>query len=200
MSIQMTLVFVTLIGQMVVLLLLVLPLPHVVRTKIVDLTWVLQKSQNFKVGVAFSIILLGLQFLDCVARLKRIEGYADAPFYLNSLGGTDQHARSVSLTHEQLATKFYSQRNLYLSGAVLYLMLAIGTVITIVRKLVHKEAEYRKLTSAGKFGSDDEEVEKYKQLIKLKEIDIQTFKKQLGGLQSAYNDLTPSEGTSKKDT
>ncbi|ABN66277.2 ER 25 kDa transmembrane protein [Scheffersomyces stipitis CBS 6054] len=196
MSIQMSLVFATLIGQMVVLLLLVLPLPHPIRAKIVDITWVLQKSQNFKVGVAFSIILLVLQFLDCVNRLKRISGYSD-PFFVSS---NDHRNPTQQLTYDQLATKFYSQRNLYLSGAVLYLMLAIGIVITIVRKLVKKESEYRSLLAGKKtkYESEDGEVEKYKQLISLKEQDIQAFKKQLRGLQTAYDTLSPEEQKSSK--
>ena len=60
----MSLVFCTLIGQMITLLVLVLPLPYVVRQKIVDLTFALQKNQNFRVGIVFSIILMSLQLLD----------------------------------------------------------------------------------------------------------------------------------------
>ena len=90
-------------------------------TKIVDLTFVLQKSQNFRVGIVFSIILMSLQLLDCIQRLNK---YADAE--------TNPHFPGID--YDRLASKFYSQRNLYLSGAVLYLQVAIGTVVTIVRK------------------------------------------------------------------
>lgn len=103
-----------------------------------------------------------------------------------------------TLTHEQLATKFYSQRNLYLTGAVLYLMLAIRTVTTIVEKLVKKEGEYRELV-AKKAGGDSGEVDKYTELIKIRERDVQGLKKQIEGLQRAYDGLTKSEERKKDD-
>ena len=73
-------------------------------------------------------------------------------------------------------------------------------VITIVRKLVKKESEYRSLLAGKKtkYESEDGEVEKYKQLISLKEQDIQAFKKQLRGLQTAYDTLSPEEQKSSK--
>lgn len=186
MSLQMSLVFCTLIGQMITLLVLVLPLPYVVRQKIVDLTFVLQKSQNFRVGIVFSIILMSLQLLDCIQRLNK---YADAE--------TNPHFPGID--YDRLASKFYSQRNLYLSGAVLYLQVAIGTVVTIVRKMVLKEKLYREANI--KPATDDEatEIEKLKHLIELKQQDIDTFKKQVQGLQKAYNTLTPEEEKNKNE-
>lgn len=186
MSLQMSLVFCTLIGQMITLLVLVLPLPYVVRQKIVDLTFVLQKSQNFRVGIVFSIILMSLQLLDCIQRLNK---YADAE--------TNPHFPGID--YDRLASKFYSQRNLYLSGAVLYLQVAIGTVVTIVRKMVLKEKLYRETNI--KPATDDEatEIEKLKHLIELKQQDIDTFKKQVQGLQKAYNSLTPEEKKNKNE-
>lgn len=76
---------------------------------------------------------------------------------------------------EQLASKFYSQRNLYISGAVLYLELAIYTVSTIVRKLVAKQDRLQSL-SVGEFADESEEIEKYKQLIKQKDQEIEKLK------------------------
>ncbi|KAK6463854.1 ER 25 kDa transmembrane protein [Scheffersomyces coipomensis] len=192
MSIQLSLVFGAMVIQMITLLVLLLPLPYPVRAKIIDFTFVLQKSQNFKVGVIFAVLLLILQFLDCVNRLKKIGDYSGSPYFTTGVATETNR----TLSYDQLATKFYSQRNLYLSGAVLYLMVAIGTVITIVRKLVKKETEYRTLLSSE---DNEGEVEKYKQLIKLKEKDIATFKKQLSGLQTAYNDLTPTGGVKKDE-
>lgn len=190
----MSLIFSTLIMQMVTLVVLLLPFPYVVRSKIVHLTEVLQKSKNFTVGVVFSIILLGLQFMDCLQRLKRFSGPVDNPYFANSFGNMTK----PSLTHEQMATKFYSQRNLYLTGAVLYLMLAIGTVTSIVRKLVKKEGEFRDLV-AKRAGGDGDEVEKYKKLIQTRETDLKTLKKQVEGLQRQYDGLTKSEIGNKDD-
>lgn len=184
----MTLIFGALMGQMVVLSLLLLPLPFKFRRKILDVATLLEQSTNFKVGLVFSTALLGLSFFDCVNRLSRFSSFSNQPYF------TTLNLQSGALTHDQLATKFYTQRNLYLNGAVLYLELSIYTIVGVLRKLVKKEAEFRALTSINKgdFASESEEIEKYKDLIKQKEIDISTLKKQILGLQKAFDELTPS--------
>lgn len=196
MSLQMSLVFCTMVGQMAILFILVLPLPHVIRQKIVDITFTIQKSQNFKVLVVFSFALMALQFMDCIKRLHRYSGYSDNPYFEGSVGSMVHHvAQPISLNYDQLASKFYAQRNLYLSGAILYLQMAIATVVTIVRKMVVKEAEYRKLISGASRGTtkeEDEEITRLKHAIELKQLDIDTLKKQIKGLQSAYDSLTPA--------
>lgn len=181
-------------GQMVVLSLLLLPMPFKFRRKLLDVATLLEQSTNFKVGFVFTTALLGLSFFDCVNRLSRFSSYSNQPYF------TTLNFQSGALTHDQLATKFYTQRNLYLNGAVLYLELSIYTIVGVLRKLVKKETEFRALTSIkkGDFASESEEIEKYKDLIKQKEIDISTLKKQILGLQKAFDELTPSTPTIDK--
>ncbi|CAI5759630.1 unnamed protein product [Candida verbasci] len=179
----MSFVFVTMVVQMVFLFLLVVPLPFVIRSQIVELTFKLQKSQNFKVFLTFALVLMGLQFFDCLQKLDKYKHTTSNPLY----PGTN---------YDQLASKFYAQRNLYLSGAILYLQMSISTVITIVRKLVLKEREIRNF---GKNVDISEEIVKLKQLIELKQKDIDTMKKQIGGIQTAYNQLNIDERTNKHD-
>ncbi|RLV90340.1 Endoplasmic reticulum transmembrane protein 2 [Spathaspora sp. JA1] len=179
--------------QMVVLLILVLPLPQVIRQKIVNFSIICQNSSNFRVGVIFSLMLMTLQFFDCLKRLQRYSGAIDNPYFENS---TRHHHYEQPLNYDQLASKFYAQRNLYLSGAILYLMMAIATVMTIVKKMVSKEAEYRELTAkvndtSLKSKEEQEKIEELQQLIDKKQLDIDTFKKQISGLQAAYNELSP---------
>ncbi|CAH6723138.1 endoplasmic reticulum transmembrane protein 1 [[Candida] jaroonii] len=193
MSIQMNLVFITLCVEMATLFMMVLPLPHILRRKFIHLIEILQKSQNFKVGLIFFTIILGLQFMDCVNRLNRLD-YLRTPYFTMS-----NMSSNTMLTNDQLASKFYSQRNLYLSGAVLYLELAIYTVITHLKKLVAKEDKLRSLNVKQTFASEDEEVAKYKQLIEAKEKDISVMKKQIEGIQRSYDELNPSSGISKSD-
>lgn len=195
----MSLVFATLMFEMVSLLLMVLPLPHPVRVKMVDLATILQNLKNFQIGLWFTVILLGMQFVDCIQRLQRFGHLGNPYFALNS-----NSSQFGSVTYDQLALKFYSQRNLYITGAVLYLMLAIFTVNTILKKLVLKETEYRKLAADEKsdVSSDDkesDEIAKYKKLIEQKEVDIATLKKQVNGLQKSYDDLNPSQDVKKDD-
>lgn len=203
MSIQMSLVFGALILEMVTLLLMVLPLPYPVRVKIMDIATLLRKLKNFKIGFWFTVILLSMQFADCIQRLQRFGTLGNPYFALSS-----QNKQFGTMSYDQLASKFYSQRNLYITGAVLYLMLAIYTVSTILKKLVSKEAEFRQLSAnekegaskiAGEEGEESSEVAKYKKLIEQKELDIATLKKQVGGLQKSYDDLNPSQVIDKDE-
>lgn len=101
---------------------------------------------------------------------------------------------------DQLASKFYAQRNLYITGAVLYLSMAINTVVSILEKLVRKESSFRELSkSTNSTDIDDEEIRSLRDQILKRNVDIATLKKQLKGLQTAYDGLNKSEMNAKDD-
>ncbi|CCG23877.1 membrane-localized protein [Candida orthopsilosis Co 90-125] len=194
MSLQMLLVFSTMIFQMITLLLFVLPLPLMVRSQIVSIYIKITTAQNFRIFLGFSITLMSLQFYDCLQRLEKYHKVKE------------NDVLQGFVNYDKLASKFYSQRNLYLSGAILYLLMGIYTVASIVKKLVLKEKLYRQLIAerdesrtGGGEKSDGEEVVKVKHLIELKQKDIDALKKQLNGLQTAYDGLNKGEERSKDD-
>lgn len=191
----MSLVFGLLIFEMGYLLLLMVPLPFPVRQRLVNGSVKLNQSRNFKSGWAFTTVMLGLQFIDCVQKLQRY----------HSVDGSFQVRDAGPARYDQLASKFYSQRNLYITGAVLYLEISIVTVVTILKKLVQKEELYRAATTAETGLSDKhtddnkEEAAKLRELIKQKENDIAVFRKQLDGAQKQYDSLNVSETIGKSD-
>ncbi|KNE00793.2 hypothetical protein QG37_02325 [Candidozyma auris] len=195
MSLQMSIVFGILVFEMSYLLLLMVPLPFAIRQKLVNGSVKLNQSRNFKSAWAFTTFVLGLQFVDCLQKLQKYsnsESFASA----SQFGGA---------RYDQLASKFYSQRNLYITGAVLYLEVSIVTVVTILKKLVLKEESYRAATNtqtssiAGHTDSQKEEAAELRKLIKQKETDIAVLKKQLEGAQKQYDSLNESEVRSKAD-
>lgn len=190
----MSLVFGILVGEMSFLLLLLLPLPFPVRSKINSATTAITRTSNFKVGLIFTTFVLGLQFVDCVNKLQR---YSMAGPYFTSFS----QAANSNMLYDQLASKFYAQRNLYISGAVLYLEASIYTVITIMRKMVKKETEYRAVTNIRKdeFDSPESKAEEFRNLIKQKDIDIAALKKQLNGAQKQYDSLNEEVPKGKDD-
>ncbi|CCE89068.1 Piso0_001866 [Millerozyma farinosa CBS 7064] len=194
MSIQMSLIFGTLLLQMTALLVILLPLPLKARKAIVNMAESLKSSKNFNIGLWFSLILLGLQFADCFNRLQRFSHIGN-PYLLVSSRDIDYSA----ISYDQLASKFYSQRNLYLTGAVLYLTLAINTVLGILKKLVSKATEYNKISSEGTEETEPSEAEKLKSEIKSKDASITGLKKQIEGLQTSYDSLNETKSVSKED-
>lgn len=192
----MSLVFGLLVAEMSFLLLLLLPLPHIVRVRILDFSAKLGQNKNFKVGLLFTTVLLGLQFTDCVNKLRRFYNIENPYFAQHNT----QPQMANTLLYDKLASKFYAQRNLYITGAVLYLELSINTVVSILRKLVFKENSYRELSkAAGSTDAEDEQIRSLREEISRKETDIATLKKQLNGLQSAYDGLNAGETKSKDE-
>lgn len=192
----MSLVFGLLVVEMSILVLLLLPLPHMLRVRLLNVCATLRQNKNFQVGLLFTSILLGLQFLDCVNKLKR---YAtlENPYFAQF---NTQQQMAGGLLYDKLASKFYAQRNLYITGAVLYLGLSINTVVSILRKLVFKETSYRELSKNTKSTeADDEQIRSLREQISKREVDIATMKKQLKGLQSAYDGLSASGEKSKDE-
>lgn len=192
----MTLVFGILMAEMSFLLLLLLPLPHVLRSRILDGCAVLRLNANFNVGLIFVTALLGLQFFDCLNKLKRYS-MIENPYFAQHNTAPQM---AGTLLFDQLASKFYAQRNLYITGAVLYLELSINTVVSILRKLVLKENLYRKASIESEDTTkEDEQVRELREQISKKQVDIDTLKKQLKGLQSAYDGLTDVKAISKDE-
>lgn len=189
----MSIVFAVLVTEMVVLFIYLLPMPFVIRRNLVNGAAALRQNANFKVGLVFSSILMALQFTDCVKKLQRY-AHTDNPYYAQMANA----ARGGDMLYDQLALKFYAQRNLYITGAVLYLALSINTVVSILRNLVTKEAALRKLQQEPKH-DDSEVVAELKKQLKQKETDLETMKKQLKSAQTAYDALTPLEERSKDD-
>lgn len=192
MSLQMSIVFATLVAQMSFLFVLVTPLPFAVRKQVVDFTFFLQKNKHYNMFVSFFLLLMGLQTADCVQKLQRFHKTQN-PYFAENV--------NKPLSYDQLASKFYAQRNLYISGAVLYLTIATYTVVTIVRKLVVKEEAIR-LVESGKVASPNEadDAAKLQQKLDKKEKEISALQKQVDGLQRQYNSLnTAATGDKKAD-
>lgn len=205
MSLQMSLVFSTMVAQLVLLLLLVLPLPYIVRSNIILFLDRIQHSQHFKVVLIFSLVLMSLQFWDCLARLQKYQKIQE------QINGNPQYGGGF-INYDKLASKFYSERNLYLSGAILYLQLCIGTVVTIVKKLVLKQKILRdhsvELKKKGLAGRDAErkktdeentEIVRLKQLIEVKLRDVEILKKQIKGMQATYDGMNATGIRNKDD-
>ncbi|CAN3372143.1 endoplasmic reticulum transmembrane protein 1 [Diutina rugosa] len=191
MSLQMSIVFATLLTQMAFLLLLVTPLPFAIRTKIVDFTFFLQKNKHYRTFVAFFVVLMSLQVADCVQKLQRFQK-TNNPYFAQDA--------NKPLSYDQLASKFYAQRNLYISGAVLYLTIAIYTVVTIVRKLVVKEKAIR-MVESGEIESPTaaDDSAKLMAQIEKRNKEIEALSAQVNNLQREYDGLSTSQPVAKDD-
>ncbi|CDK24615.1 unnamed protein product [Kuraishia capsulata CBS 1993] len=184
MSLQMTLIFLLLLGDMVLLSLYVLPLPHTVQKKLVLVFNKLRQSQHAKIGMIFTMSVVGLLFIDA-ARVG-----------LGAPAEPEQHHHHkwsipVSASWPHKAKIFYAQRNLYISGAVLFFSFAILVVhfhveaLTVAKDSLSKGTKEPVKTDIGSIG-----LEELKQQIKQKDLDILALKKQTKSLAEAYKKIS----------
>jgi hypothetical protein len=98
-----------------------------------------------------------------------------------------------------LARRFYSQRNIYITGAVLFLSLAIPTVFTILRRLIKYDELKMKALDAALI---DKRVKELTLELERKQRDLDTLQKQKKGLERSYDDLADkvNEKTSKESS
>lgn len=93
------------------------------------------------------------------------------------------HGYNDLSSSEYLAKKFYHQRNFYITGIVLYLGVVIPTIVKLLGKIVKWD---NNLVSKANLG-DDKETQELKLLLEQKKTDVETLKKQIEGLQKAYD-------------
>lgn len=167
--------FGVLVLEIVVVSVLLLPLPHVIRKKIVQTADFLYGQVQLRISLYVCTGLISMAFIDFAQKaFKKVD-----PVHRSANGGFIEGGYSEISGGEYLARKFYNQRNFYLTGIVLVLALAIIALILLMRKLV----KWDDLLS--KKGLQDELLAGQ---LKSKDLDISTLKKQIEGLQRSYNE------------
>ncbi|CCH46190.1 Endoplasmic reticulum transmembrane protein 1 [Wickerhamomyces ciferrii] len=158
---------------------LVLPLPLRFRKQSLKTYEFLFSSREVKTSVYISLTLVGLLFIDSFQKnFKFKTSNTYDPRYLQS---------SYNQTPDVMARIFYNQRNLYISGAVLFFGIAIPTVFNIIRRLIKYEEFNLEKTSKE---VRDAKVKELNDELTKKEQDIETFKKQKKSLEKAYDELS----------
>lgn len=194
MTLHYTLVFMLLVAEIAVFLLLAIPLPLQARRKIFNFLSENPIVAKIQYGLKITFIFILILFVDSVNRVYRV---------LLELSAAEKVSNSAaallaSERQEVQARKFYNQRNMYLCGFTLLLLIILNRTYTLILDVLHLEEKIEKYegTGAGKkttTGSADEVAALKKELAK-KELDLSTLKKQAEGLQLEYNQLADKYG------
>ncbi|GMM34036.1 Yet1 protein [Saccharomycopsis crataegensis] len=192
MSLYMSLIFGVLVAEMAIVTVLLLPLPHKIRKKIVQFSFFIWNQTQIRVAIMVCSALVGLMFVDSAQRSFKHPLVREAEA---GPAGHLSHGYNELSSSEYLARKFYNQRNFYLTGIVLCLGMAIPTILILLEKII-KWDNILKSTNGGS------SVDSIKKQLDAKDKDIATLKKQIEGLQKAYNEKAdaknPVSGDSKK--
>ena len=111
-----------------------------------------------------------------------------------SLNSSHHHHAGATIGPERMevqARKFYSQRNMYLCGFTLFLSLILNrtyVLIVDVLRLEEAVATLRKESNEGGIVNGD--IQRLKEELEKKDMDLLAIKRQAEGLSGEYNELS----------
>lgn len=207
MSIYFTTLFVLLTAEMALLFFIVLPLPHRIRKLVYKTYFQLTSSGQFKTVLYIFAGIIALLFIDSWKR-------ANIPVSMYHHVNSDETELNTST--QVLATRAFNQRNVYISGFILYFLIGIPTVLSIVRRLVKyqdlliekaheqgKKGETKDLKDE-KLGNDSKVEPSIKELenkLREKKADLEGLQAQVKNLEKYYDEMNkslPEEVNDKK--
>ena len=128
MGVYLAVLFSLLVIEMAILFILVLPLPQRMRRWLYIRYSIISSNKKFRTYMVGIMIFVGLLFIDSWKRSQiRVSTYRNQknPYIINSVTPVDA-----------LASRAYNQRNVYISGFIIYFYICILTVMSILRRIV----------------------------------------------------------------
>ncbi|PTN16939.1 Yet1p [Saccharomyces cerevisiae] len=189
MSLYFTTLFLLLTVEMVMLFIFVLPLPFRIRRGIFSTYNQLTAKQQIKTIIFITGCLVGLLFIDSWKRSQ-----IRVSLYHNDNSGSIGSSAVTPI--QALASRAYNQRNMYISGFILYFSICIPTVMSIVKRLVKyqgliNEQEKQKLnkpSSNSKKDSNEADSTKLQEELRKKQISLEGLQKQLKNLEKYFDE------------
>ncbi|KAG9098205.1 hypothetical protein FRC07_010678 [Ceratobasidium sp. 392] len=189
MTIYYTLTFMLLASEMATFCILVLPMPFTARKRIFSFLTESVIVAKIAYALKISFIFVGVLFVDAVQRMLRVTAEAQQ-------AKTAAGAANVQTETNHAAKKFYTQRNMYLTGFTLFLSLILTRTFYIMLDLVHAQEQYAELKKKtdGKPPTKDQAVEiadlqKKLNASEAKSRDFETLKKQAKQQATEYDRL-----------
>ena len=198
MSIYFTLLFVFLILEMGILFFIVLPLPNRIR-KLVYNTWTkLSNKQEYRTVSYILWVIVGLLFIDSWKR-------ANIPIHLyfhsnrgdNTINRLGNNFEDSVTSIQGLATRAYNQRNVYISGFILYFMIVIPSIMTLIRRLIkYQDLIDKKMggkqEDLDKLKTGDKDLDELRDQLKKREISLDGLKRQISNYEKYFDESVKS--------
>ncbi|KAK1925878.1 putative endoplasmic reticulum protein [Papiliotrema laurentii] len=172
---------------------IVCPMPFSLRKKLFHFLSENPVIAKLQYGLKITFIFVAVLFVDALQRMVRIaqEGAA---------AKSKQEMADVRTETNYAARRFYAQRNLYLTGATLFLSLILSRVFYIILDFIHVQENYTTLQAkvakqSGASGESEELRKRIKELeVQLEsnnaqQRDFDTLKKQASQQNAEYNRL-----------
>ncbi|KAN0065549.1 Endoplasmic reticulum transmembrane protein 3 [Thecaphora frezii] len=178
MTLYYSIVFALLCFEMAMFMVLIVPLPFTWKRKLFQFLATNPIVAKIQYGLKITFIFVAVLFVDAVQRMYKVM----------TEGETARDHRGVQDVRTETnyaARKFYSQRNMYLTGFTLFLSLILSRTYSLILDLINTQEELVALKKSGKASSaSTSELEKKYQR------DIETLKQQTKQQQEEYNRLS----------
>ncbi|ETN37556.1 uncharacterized protein HMPREF1541_07178 [Cyphellophora europaea CBS 101466] len=214
MTLYYSLVFVLLMAEMALFMGLIIPMPFTVKRKMFNFISESPIVAKLQYGMKITFIFILILFVDSVNRVYRVQVEMSA--LMKDSTGAGRAAAVGSERMEVQARKFYSQRNMYLTGFTLFLSLILNRtymMILDVLRLEEKVKMYEGDSAADPSKKDTQKLDEgyradaigqLKKDLQKKDKELEGMKKQADGLRREYdelsvkyNNLNPGDGNKK---
>ncbi|EIM23475.1 B-cell receptor-associated 31-like protein [Wallemia mellicola] len=185
MTLYYSLVFGLLSAEIVTFLVLVAPMPFAFKQKFFKFLSTNPLVAKLQYSLKISLIFTSILFFDAVQRMLRVvkEGQT----------AKEEHAfTDVRSETNFAARKFYSQRNVYLTGFTLFLSLILSRVFGIIMDLIQSQEELGLMKKDGQSSA----AQNFKKQIEAKDREIEILKKQSTQNNKAMNELVDNANSS----
>ncbi|CBQ71138.1 conserved hypothetical protein [Sporisorium reilianum SRZ2] len=177
MTLYYSIVFALLCFEMAMFMVLIVPLPFTWRRKLFHFLATNPVVAKIQYGLKITFIFVAVLFVDAVQRMVKVMSEGET-------ARDNRGVQDVRTETNYAARKFYSQRNMYLTGFTLFLSLILSRTYSLILDLINTQEELVALKKGAKGSASGADIEKKY----LTEID--TLKKQTKQQQDEYNRLS----------
>ncbi|KAJ1020014.1 hypothetical protein NDA16_004295 [Ustilago loliicola] len=177
MTLYYSIVFALLCFEMSMFMVLIVPLPFTWRRKLFHFLATNPVIAKIQYGLKITFIFVAVLFVDAVQRMVKVMSEGET-------ARDNRGVQDVRTETNYAARKFYSQRNMYLTGFTLFLSLILSRTYSLILDLINTQEELVALKKGAKTSGSGADIEKKY----LTEID--TLKKQTKQQQQEYNRLS----------
>lgn len=137
-------VFLLLMVELFITLILVLPLPRVIRRFIAKKIFTYDLARRFRFASNFIILALILAVSDAISTLRHLE-HKEESASENTTGAYSERVGYIGVSLDK-QRKFRAERNMYLAGFALTLVFVIARIVELMQQVSNTEEEREALT------------------------------------------------------
>jgi len=198
MTLYYSLVFVLLVAEMFLFVGLIIPMPFTAKRKLFNFISESPIVAKVQYAMKITFIFILILFLDSVNRVYRVQVEMSA--LMKDTSGAGRAAAMGSDRMEVQARKFYSQRNMYLTGFTLFLSLILNRTYGMILDVLRLEEKVKMYEGDERAGGKEgeklsgryraDQIGELKKQLDKKDKEIEGIKKQSEGLRREYDQLS----------